>query len=102
MSDKHRGNPFLAESGRTYSTREGLVNFAPSSLREMEWRERDGVRWLEAELPGARAAFSTRLGGVSTSPYEELNVAVLTGDEPDRVRENRRRLAGALARDAEG
>ena len=25
----------------------------------------DGVRWLEAELPGARAAFSTRLGGAS-------------------------------------
>ncbi len=24
----------------------------------MEWRERDGVRWLEAELPDARAAFS--------------------------------------------
>ena len=31
----------------------------------MRWRERDGVRWLEAELPGARAAFSTRVGGVS-------------------------------------
>ena len=30
------------------------------ALRPMEWRERDGVRWLEAELPGARAAFSTR------------------------------------------
>ena len=27
----------------------------------MEWRERDGVRWLEADLGGARAAFDTRL-----------------------------------------
>jgi YfiH family protein len=68
----------------------------------MEWREREGVRWLEAVLPGARAAFSTRIGGVSEQPYEALNVAVLTGDEPDRVRENRQRLAGALGRDAGG
>lgn len=65
----------------------------------MEWREREGVRWLEAELPGATAAFSTRLGGVSESPYETLNVAIRTGDEPEQVRENRRRLAGALDRD---
>ena len=55
----------------------------------MEWRERGGVRWLEAELPGARAAFSTRVGGVSEAPYEALNVAILTGDDPDRVRENK-------------
>jgi YfiH family protein len=66
----------------------------------VEWREGDGVRWLEAELPGARAAFSTRLGGVSEGPYESLNVAVKTGDEADRVRENRRRLAGALGLDS--
>jgi len=68
----------------------------------MEWLERDGVRWLEADLPGARAAFSTRVGGVSQAPYDELNVAILTGDEPEAVRENRRRLAGALERDREG
>ena len=64
----------------------------------MEWRERDGVRWLEADLLGARAVFSTRLGGVSEGPYESLNVAVKSGDEPDRVRENRHRLAAALGR----
>lgn len=62
----------------------------------MEWRKRDGLRWLEAELPGARAAFSTRLGGVSEAPYEALNVAIKTGDEPGRVVDNRRRLAAAL------
>jgi purine-nucleoside/S-methyl-5'-thioadenosine phosphorylase / adenosine deaminase len=65
----------------------------------MEWRERDGVRWLEADLPGATAAFSTRVGGVSKAPYEALNVAIMTGDERERVRENRLRLAGALGRD---
>jgi hypothetical protein len=68
----------------------------------VEWREQEGVRWLEAELPGARAAFSTRLGGVSEAPFEALNVAIMTGDERDRVRENRRRLAGALDRDPNG
>jgi YfiH family protein len=65
----------------------------------VEWRERDGVRWLGAELPGAWAAFSTRIGGVSEPPYEALNVAVLTGDERERVGENRRRLADSLGRD---
>jgi polyphenol oxidase len=68
----------------------------------VEWREREGVRWLEAELPGARAAFSTRVGGVSEAPYEALNVGVLTGDERDRVGENRRRLADSIDRDPEG
>lgn len=62
----------------------------------MRWRERDGVPWLEAELPGARAAFSTRAGGVSAQPFKSLNLGWLTGDESRAVRENRRRLAAAL------
>ena len=62
----------------------------------MDWRERDGVRWLEAELPGARAAFSARHGGVSGPPFESLNLGVLTGDGLGAVRENRHRLAGAV------
>jgi YfiH family protein len=62
----------------------------------MEWRQRNGVRWLEAELPGARAAFSSRVGGVSDDPYSSLNVAVLTGDRIEDVRENRRRLTAVL------
>jgi YfiH family protein len=45
------------------------------------------------ELPGARAVFSTRRGGVSEGPYESLNLGLLTDDQPDRVRENRTRLA---------
>lgn len=68
----------------------------------MEWREREGVRWLEAELPAARAAFSTRLGGVSHEPYDALNVAIMTGDEREDVRENRLRLAAGLGREADG
>jgi polyphenol oxidase len=44
-------------------------------------------------LPGARAIFSTREGGVSQGPYRSLNLGVLTDDEPERVAENRARLA---------
>jgi YfiH family protein len=62
----------------------------------MEWRESDGVRWLEAELPMARAAFSTRIGGVSGGPFDSLNLGVLTDDDRDSVVENRRRLSAAL------
>jgi polyphenol oxidase len=65
-------------------------------MREMRWRERDGLRWLEAELPRARAAFTTRLGGVSTGPYESLNLAILSGDRRECVRENRHRTTVAL------
>ena len=46
------------------------------------------------ELPGARAVFSTRNGGVSEGPYRSLNLGILTDDDPDKVRENRRLLAG--------
>jgi polyphenol oxidase len=44
-------------------------------------------------LPEARAIFSTRAGGVSEGPYRSLNLGILTDDEPDRVAENRVRLA---------
>ncbi|HEY7255849.1 MAG TPA: polyphenol oxidase family protein [Solirubrobacterales bacterium] len=67
----------------------------------MEWRSEGGVEWLEAELPRARAVFSTRIGGVSEGPYESLNLGYLTGDEGDRVVENRRRLTTALGLDPE-
>jgi polyphenol oxidase len=65
----------------------------------MEWRERNGVRWLEADLGGARAAFSTRLGGVSEAPFDSLNLGILTEDSAEAVEENRRRLADALGLD---
>jgi polyphenol oxidase len=67
----------------------------------VEWHERDGVRWLEARLPGATAAFSTRIGGVSEPPFDTLNLGILTGDDREAVLENRTRLAGALALDPE-
>jgi len=65
----------------------------------MEWREQDGLRWLQAELPGARAVFSSRLGGVSERQHEALNLGLLTGDDRGFVVENRHRLAQALELD---
>jgi YfiH family protein len=67
----------------------------------MEWRENEGVRWLEADLNGARAAFSTRLGGVSKPPFDSLNLGILTDDDPEAVAENRQRLASALGYEPE-
>lgn len=67
----------------------------------MQWREKDGLRWLEADLPGARAAFSTRLGGFSEGPFASLNLGILTDDDRGAVVENRSRLAGALGRKPE-
>lgn len=54
---------------------------------------------IELDLPGARVAFSTRLGGVSEGPYESLNLGILTDDDPGRVSENRARLAAAVGLD---
>ncbi|HKQ17049.1 MAG TPA: polyphenol oxidase family protein [Solirubrobacterales bacterium] len=65
----------------------------------MDWREGEGTRWLEAGLPGARAVFSTRLGGVSEGPWSSLNLGILTGDERDRVVANRVRLCSAIGID---
>jgi polyphenol oxidase len=57
------------------------------------------IRW---EAPGPYVvAFSTRRGGVSEGPFESLNIGLLTADEPERVAENRRRLAGEVGADPE-
>jgi YfiH family protein len=65
----------------------------------MKWRDADGVVWLEAELAGACAAFTTRVGGVSEFPFASLNLGLADGDERGSVLENRRRLAAALELD---
>lgn len=47
-------------------------------------------------LPGIRHAFFTRRGGVSDGIYESLNGGVGSHDAPERVAENRARMASAL------
>lgn len=65
----------------------------------MKLRSANGVAWLEARLPGARVAFSTRRGGVSAPPFDTLNLGLLTDDDPESVLDNRRRLLSALGLD---
>lgn len=63
----------------------------------MDWRSSDsGVRWLEAKLGPATVAFPARMGGASEGPYSSLNLGISTGDDPEAVAENRRRLMAAL------
>lgn len=40
------------------------------------------------ELTGARIAFTTRSGGVSSPPYDSLNLGAFTRDDPDRIAQN--------------
>jgi len=47
-------------------------------------------------LTGIRHAFFTRAGGVSSGFYESLNGGVGSHDSPDKVGENRARMASAL------
>ena len=48
---------------------------------------------IGVELPGGRAMFFTRKGGVSGEPFEELNVGLDTNDYMPAVDENRERVA---------
>jgi YfiH family protein len=57
------------------------------------------IRW-EPSGP-YEVVFSTRVGGVSEGPYASLNLGRLTGDDVERVDENRRRLCNEVGADAE-
>jgi hypothetical protein len=54
---------------------------------------------IELDLDGAKVAFTDRRGGVSTGPYDSLNLGILTDDDQQSVAENRRRVAASLATD---
>jgi len=47
-------------------------------------------------LPGGRALFTTRRGGVSKGAYASLNLGRWTEDDADAVRRNRRIVAAAI------
>jgi polyphenol oxidase len=48
------------------------------------------------DLPGARAAFSTRRGGHSPAPYDSLNVGFATDDDPALMARNRQTLSALV------
>jgi hypothetical protein len=60
-------------------------------------REAEFLRATALALPGVAHAFFTRRGGVSEGVYASLNGGVGSRDEPGAVRENRARMASALA-----
>lgn len=45
---------------------------------------------------GVVAGVASRKGGVSAAPFDSLNMSFSTGDDPDAVRENRRRFLSLL------
>lgn len=51
-------------------------------------------RWME-QFPGLTVGMTARQGGVSSSPYESLNMGLHVGDHPSDVVANRRRAAEA-------
>jgi polyphenol oxidase len=51
------------------------------------------LSWAAAPALGAAAAVTTRQGGVSSAPYDSLNLGLHVGDEPDHVIINRQRAA---------
>ncbi|MBV8472267.1 MAG: peptidoglycan editing factor PgeF [Hyphomicrobiales bacterium] len=57
----------------------------------------DFLRASALELPGVAHGFFTRRGGVSNGVYASLNGGVGSRDEAEAVRENRTRMAAALA-----
>ena len=54
------------------------------------------IRW---SIENCEVVFSTREGGVSEGPFESLNLGRMTGDDPARVDENRRRLCAEVGVD---
>ncbi len=57
------------------------------------------IRW---EPPGPyEVLFSTRVGGISDGPYESLNLGRRSGDDVERVDENRRRVCAEIGADPE-
>lgn len=65
-------------------------------------QERHGVFFYACPGPawgGAAHGFSTRLGGVSSAPWDSLNLGANRGDDPANVRENFRRFCAAAGTD---
>ena len=68
-------------------------------------REQTGIKFFTSELlesqAEVQALVTTRHGGVSTGPFASLNLGGKTQDEPNNVRENRKRVAGLFDRFAQ-
>lgn len=102
-TDRDDHKEVMSDEGRVISK----SNSSTSSLGDEQiltdagfhWRERDGVRILVCdalERAGFTNAFSTRLGGVSPFPENDLNLAGFDEDSAANIEENRRRFLSAF------
>jgi polyphenol oxidase len=66
---------------------------------KLAWDTSDGVPLLRARGTAAAIAFTTRQGGVSDGTFASLNLGFATGDDSQRVAENRRRALSAARAD---
>ena len=73
-----------------------------SRRARLRWRERDGVRWLEARA-ARRAGRRSRPASAASARRRSMSLNLGRPDRrrPDAVRENRRRLAAAIGIDPE-
>ncbi|MGI8670773.1 MAG: peptidoglycan editing factor PgeF [Aridibacter sp.] len=66
------------------------------------WREKNGVKVLVCKVleeNGFANGFSTRLGGVSEFPENDLNLAGFGGDSDENIAENRKRFLDVFDED---
>lgn len=70
---------------------------------QMTGHEKDGVVYVSFPLLDAEKGFvhgfSTRIGGVSEGDLSSMNLSFTRGDDPERVKENYRRIAAAIGFD---
>lgn len=84
-----------------------MTSYSPTTNEQIltdagfHWRERGGVRVLVCgplEQAGFTNGFSTRLGGVSPFPENDLNLSGFDEDAAENIEENRRRFLAAFDR----
>ncbi|MBL7994216.1 laccase domain-containing protein, partial [bacterium] len=69
----------------------------------MYFTEKDSLRYGKFTcfdtFPFVKAVFSTRIGGVSDAPFDQLNMGITTDDKKENIEENRRRFFEAVGID---
>lgn len=87
------------------ANREGLGSGVASGVSRglvshMSFTNKDGIRFYQFDIfpRNLTQAVFTRKGGVSSAPWESLNVGATVGDESARVWENRSRSFAAVGR----
>jgi len=99
VCEKRRGGHTPQEKNRRENKRMD-IKWHEGVGPHMKINETKGVTYLTFPalegLPGILHGFSTRLGGVSRGIYSSMNLSFTRGDEKEAVRENFRRISGAL------